>query len=358
MEIWHVAIAAAGTALMIMVLIDVALTAIHPDLEGVLAKQTQRGVWAVAVRVPAGAMRRRVQALAGPAMIAATFIMWVFAFILGFALVVYPFIDDAYRAEPELSDLGFLQALYYSGVTVTVLGYGDITPVTWPLQLATFAASATGFVLLTGIVTYVIQVVTALNERVHLALRLDDDTGGSADGTELILNALTEEGIVDTRRRLEELGDMIRDIDDRLHRLPMVALCYRFADPRRDPEPAFEAAFEAAVAARLVSTGAPYGRLAPAARSLHRASHRLIMDVSGQHLNKSARDELEAGPDDDARAELEMIRDRIATRTRVAIHDDALSDDLADFVYRSRRFLHRLDMLTRWRGPASMRNRP
>lgn len=39
-------------------------------------------------------------------------------------------------------------------------------------QMMTFVASASGFALLTGIVTYVIELITSLNERIHLSLSL------------------------------------------------------------------------------------------------------------------------------------------------------------------------------------------
>jgi hypothetical protein len=352
MDVVQVATVVAGALLMFVVLVDVGLTTVHPDVEGPLAERAQRWTWAIAVRLGSGGQRhRRLLALAGPVMMAATFVVWLLAFTVGFALVAYPFIDEAYRAEAGLTELGFVQALYYSGVTVTVLGYGDITPVAWPLQLATFVASASGFALLSGIVTYVIQVVIALNERVHFSLRMADDTEGSGDGADLVLGSVAEEGVDAARLRIGELADMTRDLNDRLHRFPVVALCYRFADPQRDPEPAIKAAIEAAVAARLVSLDDSYGSLGPVARSLERACERLIADLSRQYVGRTARD----GPQHDepgngARSVVAKIQQRVTEAGIGSSPNDAVRHDIAAFAERALRFLDALDQFTRWRS--------
>lgn len=339
---------------MVTVLIDVALTTMHPDVEGIIVRSVQRGIWALAIRSPGGRGGRRILALAGPVMIAATFVVWVVVFILGFALVVWPFLDGAYRVEPEITQLGFAEALYYSGVTVTVLGYGDITPLTVTMQMLTLIASASGFALVTGIVTYVIQLVSSLNARIHLAVRLDDDTEGSGDGVGLLLTSLNEETLLDTRNRIEQMSDMVREANDRLHRLPMVGLFYRSADPARDPEPALKVALETAVAARLVSLDQRYVRLGPAARSLNRACQRMVSDMAGQYLNADVQAELrQPKPDESTKSTLTDIRSRLSERAGVAIADKTVPADILATTYRMQRFLRGLDDLTRWKSHRS-----
>ncbi|MDQ3306404.1 MAG: potassium channel family protein, partial [Actinomycetota bacterium] len=144
---------AVGSLLMVLSLVDLALTALHPDIDGPLARNVQRGVWRLVVAGDRRRhQRRRVMALAGPLMMILTFVAWVASLVIGFALVVWPFLDDSFRAEPEMGALGFLDALYYSAASVSTLGIGDISPITRPLQLATVAASLSGFSVLTGIV--------------------------------------------------------------------------------------------------------------------------------------------------------------------------------------------------------------
>ncbi len=123
----------AGFALGLAVLTDVFLTTMHPDLEGPIAQRLQRGVWRAALLLGRrwSARRRGLLALAGPLMTVLTFVVWVGLFILAFALLVWPFLNT-YQAEGELPGGSFIDALYYAGTTVTVLGYGDITPVGVP----------------------------------------------------------------------------------------------------------------------------------------------------------------------------------------------------------------------------------
>jgi len=59
---------------------------------------------------------------------------------------------------------GILDALYYSGVTITTLGYGDISPNYWITQLLSVYEVFCGFILL--IVSFTIYVGKGLNENV------------------------------------------------------------------------------------------------------------------------------------------------------------------------------------------------
>jgi hypothetical protein len=59
----------------------------------------------------------------------ATLFVWVGLFILAFALMVWPHMNGAaFSSASGLEPLGFVDALYYSGGTGTVLRFGDITP--------------------------------------------------------------------------------------------------------------------------------------------------------------------------------------------------------------------------------------
>ncbi|MGY6499786.1 MAG: ion channel [Acidimicrobiales bacterium] len=149
----EVALVVAGAVLMLVVLLDVLLTILHPDVEGLMARRVQRTTWFLARRIQRGGPAGRVLALAGPVMIAATFLTWITVFVGGYSLIVWAALDDGFRADPGLLPLTYVDAVYFAGNTVTVLGYGDLTPITRSMQLLSLIASASGFVLLTGIVS-------------------------------------------------------------------------------------------------------------------------------------------------------------------------------------------------------------
>lgn len=337
----------AGGALMAAVLLDVLLTVIHLDSEGAVARHVQRSAWVLTLRI--AGRSRPVLAGAGPVLIALTFTVWLLLFILGYALVIWPHLEGSFRAPLDLLPLGFMDALYHSGVTVTVLGHGDITPLTWPFELLSTFAAASGFALVTGAVTYIVQITSSLHLRIQMALRLKDETGGSGDGVEWVLRSLRDETLTDTRARIDSMGTLVREVEDRLHRLPMAALLYRSADPDRDPEPALETMIELALATLLASADPRYRRLRPSGDALYRATRRLVADLMAQYLvedREAVANLTEA--DDRSRDALGRIRRRLADEG-IRVDEGAVTGDMLGFAARSRHFLDGLDHITGWR---------
>lgn len=120
----------AGVAIVGAVVTDVFITVLHIDREGPIAATLFQGIWrltATGARIGKTALRRSVVAIAGPVMLVAVYAAWIALFIVGFALIYWPHLEH-FRAEDALLPLGFGDALSVSGVTATVMGYGDITP--------------------------------------------------------------------------------------------------------------------------------------------------------------------------------------------------------------------------------------
>jgi hypothetical protein len=202
----------AGVALAIVAVRDVYLTVLHPDREGPVASAVQRATWNAAVslgrRRPSA--HRRSVAGAGPAMTVLTFAAWIALFVLGVTLLVWPNLD-AYRADPGHGALTFIDALYHVGVTVSVLGYGDISPVRPAMQVLAFVSSLLGFVLLTAIVTYLLELVTSVESRNRLAARLDDALEGRPCGSYIVLRRTAAEPDA-LARDLSELAQLARTV--------------------------------------------------------------------------------------------------------------------------------------------------
>lgn len=338
-------VVATGVALMLGALADAAVTVLHPDSEGPAARLVQTGVW----RLLRG-RGRRAQAAAGPTMLLCTFLSWLLAFIVGYALVVWPFLGASFRSEPEIVPLDFTDALYHSGITVTVLGYGDLTALSWPMQFMAVAASAGGFVLLTAIATYMIQLVGGISPRVRFALHAGDETHGSYDGVQLVLDRLAADSVAALDGELQRWATMVRDADEGLHRQPLVGLFYRSADPVRDPEPAMAVSLELSIAAQVLAEDTRYAHLRSRARSLGSAVDRLIDSVSVQHLSRHVRAALAAPPDDAARRTTEGVVARFEASAAVQVSGEGDPDrgPVIRAVYRRRVFLEAMHELTRW----------
>ena len=55
-----------------------------------------------------------------------TLLVWVGLFIVAFALMAWPHVNgEAFSSPNDLEPLGFVDALYYSGGTGTVLGFAE-----------------------------------------------------------------------------------------------------------------------------------------------------------------------------------------------------------------------------------------
>lgn len=112
------------------------------------------------------ARSRRQLAQLGPLLVPFTVLVWAALLWLGFTLVFLPW----FPAESGFP--GWFTALYVSGYSVTTLGTGDITPSgRWPRALMVLAA-ASGFVLISVAVTYLLSVYGALARMTALAFEI------------------------------------------------------------------------------------------------------------------------------------------------------------------------------------------
>lgn len=352
MGLWRWPVAMAGVSLMLLAMVDLFLTALHPDIDGPLAQNTQRAVWRLLVAGDRRRnQRRRLMALAGPLMMVLTFVTWVTALVFGFALVAWPFLGDIFQSEPVLGNLGFLDALYYSGTTVSTLGFGDITPVTRPMQLLTVSASLSGFSMLTGIVAYLLEVLGSLHNRVRLALRIGEDTDGRHDGPLVLAAWLADEELADVRQRFEKWADLLRDTQDEIHRFPLISVCYRSRDPHQDPEPAVRAVARTVIAGHLLCSDERYRRLRPALQGLDRAVSRFMVVMARQYLSQGhLKDLADPEPTEDDRAHVDDVRRRLEEHFDVTLRpDDAAISRALELTCRARVFLDGFHRLTGWR---------
>ena len=354
MSVVHWLSIVAGVALAALVVIDVFLTIVHPDLEGPMAKRMQRETWRLALALGRRwrSHRRGLLALAGPVMTVLTFVVWIGLFVLAFALLFWPFLDS-YRAESELGTLGFVDALYYAGTTVTALGYGDVTPLAGGLKLLAMVASATGFALFTGIVAYLIELVSGIDERNRFALRVHDETDGDERGAHLLVRCLGREDIEDVRDRYDSWASLARSAQDRLHRYAFASLFYRSKERIYDPEPALRVAAEAAIAGYLLGTDERWRRLLPAVEHLDLAVTRLLGTIAEQYLDEDVRNALASpSPGEQDTHYVEAVRAQLGVRFPDAGSSPEHHESARALAFRCRTCLSNLDRITNWSADA------
>lgn len=113
--------------------------------------------------------------LAGPLGIVGAIVLWLVLVITGGALVYWPHMPDGFYLSSGLDPgarSALLESVYLSTVTAATLGYGDIVPVDGWLRIAAPLQSFIGFTILTGAVTWALQLYPALTRVRTLATRL------------------------------------------------------------------------------------------------------------------------------------------------------------------------------------------
>ncbi|WP_406000274.1 potassium channel family protein [Streptomyces sp. NBC_00829] len=167
---WLVSLAGAG--LVMFALRDVFHTLWHPTRHGGISRRVMTALWKLSQRLP---FRNRGTGLAGPLAMVTVVAMWAGTVVVGWALIYWPHIPDAFSFAAGLDPAehgGLVDALYISLVTVATLGLGDIAPIESWLRIIAPLEALVGFALLTATVSWVLEIYPALTRRRALALRL------------------------------------------------------------------------------------------------------------------------------------------------------------------------------------------
>ncbi|MDE3724551.1 potassium channel family protein [Nocardiopsis sp. N85] len=301
-----------GLLIVVSAVCDAAATVLHPDAEGLVAGRVRKVVWrSVAVagaRLPR--VERRVLALAGPLIVASTFLVWITLLILGLALAVWPMLEEGFEIQTDMGPAGFADALYFAGGTITVLGYGDLTPLTVSGQAVSLVGAAVGFTLFTGMATYAIEVIGGVSTRNRFALSVHDDTRDRG-GVTMFAEHLSDGGASDTRTQCRDWAAVLREVDELVHRYPLVAFTYRSRRDEYDPEPALRHMAEATVAALVASGHEP--SLRTSAQTLDLALTRLQRTIADTYLTGEVVRRLrDPRPDDHDRRAVEEVERMLA----------------------------------------------
>ena len=353
MDTWDWAGFVVGLAVVSLALGDMWITIFHKDFEGPLAKAVQHSTWrltiAIARRTRRG--RRLLVSMAGPVMVLFTLAAWLSLYVLGFTIVVWPQIREAFLTDPGIdpSRMGFVDALYYSGVTGTTLGFGDISPATSLFKILAFVQSALGFGMFTATITYLLSIISGSAERNALAVRVISQTGGSGDGVELVAAGLGIEDDADLRRRLDALTEAVHTVQEVFHQLPVLDLYFRSREPDHDPEPMLRSLAEAALAAHLLASDRSHRTLKRSAQELDNAISQVMLVVGRQYFPRRVHAQLvHPEPAAEDRVFLDELRRRLLDASPgLVLESSGGSPELA-LACRLRVFMRALDSLTAW----------
>jgi len=158
----------AGVLLILVGLLDVFFTVLHYDGFGFLSSRLYNRLFDV-VRFVTRPLPRTYRALglsmAAPLMVPVTITVWIFLVSLGYALVYYAGMDGrTFSFSTSGLEPSFMEAMYFSGVTIATLGLGDVTPLSSLYQAIAVSEALIGFGLLTLFITYVLGIYEVLRQ--------------------------------------------------------------------------------------------------------------------------------------------------------------------------------------------------
>jgi Ion channel len=161
----------AGAAIIALAARDVFDALFHPEGRGTFARLISRAVWWL-FRRPGP--HPRLFPLAGPVALIAVIATWALLLVVGWALVYWPHLPDGFRfAEGVPPNDGLLEAIHISLVSLTTLGFGDVTPKAEALRLIVPVEGLLGFGLLSASISWLLLIYPVLGRRRSLAYEID-----------------------------------------------------------------------------------------------------------------------------------------------------------------------------------------
>lgn len=222
-----------GAAVMLLFLADIFLTVLYARAgTGLLAPAWNRAVWALisAIAVPFGRRRTAILSFAGPIIVVLLIGLWALGLTVGAALVIHPELGTAIRPSSGSVSTDFVTALLVAGNSLSVVGSGDYAPHTSGTRLLFLLNSFIGASVLSLVLSYLVQVYSALRERNALAFNIDLMTGGTGDAAEMLAR-LGPDG--DFGEATSELGNLARTLaaTKEAHHFYPLLFYFRFREP-------------------------------------------------------------------------------------------------------------------------------
>ncbi|MGA0596245.1 potassium channel family protein [Enterovirga sp. CN4-39] len=155
---------------------------------------------------------------------------WASGMAIGAALVIQPELGTSIRPSSGDTPTDFITALLVAGNSLSIVGSGDYSPHTAGTRVLFFVNSLIGASVLSLVLSYLVQVYSALRERNALALNIHLMTGSTGDAAEMLAR-LAPGG--DTSSATSELGNLARSLaaTKEAHHFYPLLFYFRFEEP-------------------------------------------------------------------------------------------------------------------------------
>ena len=195
--------------------------------------------------------RSGARSFCGPVILIVYVLLWALGLTLGAGLLIHPALGTAVRASSGETPADFMTALYAGGSSMAIVGASDFKPVTDAYRVVYLVNSLVGMSATSLVLTYVMQVYSALRQRNALGLKLHLLTGETADAAELLARLGPQGQFSSGYTHLADVAGLMAEMKEAHHFYP-VLFYFRFRQPFYSVSPQ---AFIALDAVSLIRSG-------------------------------------------------------------------------------------------------------
>jgi hypothetical protein len=224
---------ASGALVMGLVLADIFLTVLYARIgTGLIADRVAHLIWALFRRGADRFGRRRdaILSFCGPVILIVYVLLWALGLTLGAGLIIHPALGTAVRASTGETPTDFMTALYAGGSSMAIVGASDFKPVTDAYRVLYLVNSLVGMSATSLVLTYVMQVYSALRQRNALGLKLHLLAGETADAAELLARLGPRGQFGSGYTHLADIAASLAETKEAHHFYP-VLFYFRFRQP-------------------------------------------------------------------------------------------------------------------------------
>ena len=169
---WSLAWTALGAVVLILTAFDLLKTVLTVRGGGPITGRANAWLWDAALALHARRENHRALSAAGPVLATLTLVSWLVGLWLGWTLV-FCGAAEAVVAAKDQSPAGLVERIYFAGYTLTTLGLGDFNALGGGWRIATVLTAASGLMLFTMAITYIVPIVDATVTLRQLATYID-----------------------------------------------------------------------------------------------------------------------------------------------------------------------------------------
>ena len=160
-----------GALLLLIVGHDAIRTTLSATQAGPLTNRILSLLWSLLIRLPQGQRKHRILASAGMWFSLILIVVWLVLTWAGWFLLFCSSAEAVVNASTSVPAT-LVERAYFTGYTVTTLGYGDFVPGDADWRIPATIAAANGFFLFTLTVTYMLNVISSVTQKRQLALNI------------------------------------------------------------------------------------------------------------------------------------------------------------------------------------------